>query len=222
MAKKLTMKNPKAAIKVSTPVGRLLWLNLVHPKPSDSPMQADKYTCTVAWDKEMNDANKAAMQELVKAIESVAREAYDDDTLTIKDIPQSVLKDGASMENQTYLHDMWVCSSSTGAKYPPAVYGPVKSRGALPISEVETIAQGDYGRMVVTVSAYKTPASHGITCYLSLVQFAKKGEYLGGGASGASLISDIDVGLDNVETETESESVAGKKEEGNLDDFFSL
>lgn len=221
MAKKLTMKNKDVSMKVSTPVGRLLWLNLAHPKSADALMQAGKYTCTVAWDKEMNEANKTAMQFLVNAIESVAREAYDDDTLTIKDIPQSVLKDGASMENQTYLHDMWVCSSSTGAKYPPSVYGPVKSRGVLPVNEVENIAQGDYGRMVVTVSAYKTSASHGITCYLSLVQFAKKGEYLGG-TSGASLIDDIDVGLDNVETETKAESDTGKKEEGNLDDFFSL
>ena len=219
--KKLTMKNPKAAIKVSTPVGRFLWLNLAHPKPADAPMQANKYTCTVAWDKkDMTDANKAAMQALVKAIEDVAHEAYGDNTLTIKDIPQSVLKDGASMENQPYLADMWVCSSSTGAKFPPVVYGPVKARGALPVAEIENIAQGDYGRMVVTVAAYKTPATHGITCYLTLAQFAKKGEYLGG-SNGASLIDDLDVGLDDVEEKTETEGDSGKKED-NLDDFFSL
>ena len=221
MAKKLTMKNPKAAIKVSTPVGRFLWLNLAHPKPADAPMQANKYTCTVAWDKkDMTDANKAAMQALVKAIEDVAKEAYGDQTLTIKDIPQSVLKDGASMENQPYLADMWVCSSSTGAKFPPVVYGPVKARGAMPVAEIENIAQGDYGRMVITVSAYKTPATHGITCYLTLAQFAKKGEYLGG-SNGASLIDDLDVGLDDVEEEkTEPETDSGK--EDNLDEFFSL
>lgn len=219
--KKLTMKNPKAAIKVSTPVGRFLWLNLAHPKPADAPMQANKYTCTVAWDKkDMTDANKAAMQALVKAIEDVAKEAYGDQTLTIKDIPQSVLKDGASMENQPYLADMWVCSSSTGAKFPPVVYGPVKARGAMPVAEIENIAQGDYGRMVITVAAYKTPATHGITCYLTLAQFAKKGEYLGG-SNGASLIDDLDVGLDNVEEEkTEPETDSGK--EDNLDEFFSL
>lgn len=220
VAKKLVMKNQKASMKVSTPVGRFLWLNLAHPKPADAPMQANKYTCTVAWDKkEMTDANKSAMQALVKAIEDVAREAYGDDTLTIKDIPQSVLKDGASMENLPYLHDMWVCSSSTGAKYPPIVYGPVKAVGAMPVAEIENIAQGDYGRMVITVSAYKTPATHGITCYLSLAQFAKKGEYLGG-STGSSLIDDLDVGLDNVE-ESETETASGKKED-NLDDFFSL
>lgn len=215
------MKNPKAAIKVSTPVGRFLWLNLAHPKPADAPMQANKYTCTVAWDKkDMTDANKAAMQALVKAIEDVAKEAYGDQTLTIKDIPQSVLKDGASMENQPYLADMWVCSSSTGAKFPPVVYGPVKARGAMPVAEIENIAQGDYGRMVITVAAYKTPATHGITCYLTLAQFAKKGEYLGG-SNGASLIDDLDVGLDNVEEEkTEPETDSGK--EDNLDEFFSL
>lgn len=222
MAKKLTMKNPKASIKVSTPVGRFLWLNLAHPKPADAPMQANKYTCTVAWDKkDMTDANKAAMQALVKAIEDVAKEAYGDQTLTIKDIPQSVLKDGASMENQPYLADMWVCSSSTGAKFPPVVYGPVKARGAMPVAEIENIAQGDYGRMVITVAAYKTPATHGITCYLTLAQFAKKGEYLGG-SNGSSLIDDLEVGLDDVEEEkTETETSEGTKED-NLDDFFSL
>lgn len=222
MAKKLTMKNPKASIKVSTPVGRFLWLNLAHPKPADAPMQANKYTCTVAWDKkDMTDANKAAMQALVKAIEDVAKEAYGDPSLTIKDIPQSVLKDGASMENQPYLADMWVCSSSTGAKFPPVVYGPVKARGAMPVAEIENIAQGDYGRMVITVAAYKTPATHGITCYLTLAQFAKKGEYLGG-SNGSSLIDDLEVGLDDVEEEkTETETSEGTKED-NLDDFFSL
>jgi len=221
MSKKLTMKNPKASIKVSTPVGRFLWLNLAHPKPADAPMQANKYTCTVAWDKkDMTDANKAAMQALVKAIEDVAHEAYGDPSLTIKDIPQSVIKDGASMENQPYLADMWVCSSSTGAKFPPVVYGPVKARGAMPVAEIENIAQGDYGRMVVNVAAYKTPATHGITCYMSLVQFAKKGEYLGG-SSDVSYIDDLDVGLDDVEEKTETEADSGKKED-NLDDFFSL
>lgn len=221
MAKKLTMKNPKASIKVSTPVGRFLWLNLAHPKPADAPMQANKYTCTVAWDKkDMTDANKAAMQALVKAIEDVAKEAYGDQTLTIKDIPQSVLKDGASMENQPYLADMWVCSSSTGAKFPPVVYGPVKARGAMPVAEIENIAQGDYGRMVITVAAYKTPATHGITCYLTLAQFAKKGEYLGG-SNGSSLIDDLEVEMDDVEEKTETETSEGTKED-NLDDFFSL
>ena len=222
MPKKLVMKNPKASVKVSTPVGRFLWLNLAHPKPADAPMQANKYTCTVAWDKkDMTDANKAAMQALVKAIEDVAREAYGDNTLTIKDIPQSVLKDGASMENQPYLADMWVCSGSTGAKFPPVVYGPVKARGAMSVAEIENISQGDYGRMVVTVSAYKTPATHGITCYLTLAQFAKKGEYLGG-SSDANLIDDLEVELDGVEEEkTESETDSGKKED-NLDEFFSL
>ena len=124
------------------------------------------------------------------------------------------------MENQPYLADMWVCSSSTGAKFPPVVYGPVKARGAMPVAEIENIAQGDYGRMVITVAAYKTPATHGITCYLTLAQFAKKGEYLGG-SNGASLIDDLDVGLDNVEEEkTEPETDSGK--EDNLDEFFSL
>ena len=221
MPKKLTMKNPKASVKVSTPVGRFLWLNLAHPKPADAPMQANKYTCTVAWDKkDMTDANKAAMQALVKAIEDVAKEAYGDQTLTIKNIPQSVIKDGASMENQPYLADMWVCSSSTGAKFPPVVYGPVKARGAMPVAEIENIAQGDYGRMVINVSAYKTPATHGITCYMSLVQFAKKGEYLGG-SNDVSYIDDLEVEMDDVEEKTETSASEGTKED-NLDDFFSL
>lgn len=222
MAKKLTMKNPKAAVKVSTPVGRLLWLNLAHPRPADAPMQANKYTCTVAWDKkDMTDANKAAMQALVKAIEDVAREAYGDPNLTIKDIPQSVLKDGAGMENQPYLADMWVCSSSTNAKFPPAVYGPVKARGAMPVAEIENISQGDYGRAVITVAAYKTPATHGITSYLSLVQFAKKGEYIGGGNPGAALIDDLEVEMDDVETETKADTGEEAKETS-IDDFFNL
>ena len=224
MAKKLVMKNPKASIKVSTPVGRLLWLNLAHPKPATATMQPNKYTCTVAWDKKgMTEANKAAMQSLVKAIEEVAHEAYGDTSITIKDIPQSVIKDGASMENQPYLADMWVCSSSTGAKFPPVVYGPVKARGAMSTEEVENITQGDYGRMVVNVAAYKTAAAHGITCYLSLVQFAKKGEYLGG-TSDTSFIDDLEVEMDNVETKTEADSGEAEEAESeeSIDDFFSL
>jgi len=90
----------------------------------------------------------------------------------------------------------------------------------MPVAEIENIAQGDYGRMVVNVAAYKTPATHGITCYMSLVQFAKKGEYLGG-SSDVSYIDDLDVGLDDVEEKTETEADSGKKED-NLDDFFSL
>lgn len=211
---KLTMKNPKASTKVSTPVGRLLWLNLAEPKPADAIMQANKYTCTVAWDKNnLSEANKTAMKSLVNAIESVAREAYGDPSLTIKDIPQSVLKDGASMENQPYLNDMWVCSSSTGAKFPPAVYGPVKSFGVMSKEDIANIAQGDYGRMVITVSAYKTPVTSGITCYLTLVQFAKKGEYLGGGNPASSLISDL------VE---ETDETAKETQENDSEDFFNF
>ena len=215
------MKNAKVSAKVSTPVGRMLWMNLAEPKPADAMMQANKYTCTIAWDKkDLSDANKEAMKNLVAAIEKVAREAYGDNSLTIKDIPQSVIKDGASMENQTYLHDMWVCSSSTGAKFPPAVYGPVISFGAMSKEDIANIAQGDYGRMVITVSAYKTPVTSGITCYLSLVQYAKKGEYLGGGKPAESFISDLAEDLT-------ADSLTGgadeiKKEEEDSDDFFSI
>ena len=243
MAIKMKMKNVKASAKVVTPVGRLLWLNLAEPKPSDSAMNADKYTCTVAWDKSgLSPANTEAAKEVFNAVLKVGRDAYGDDTLKLSDIPQSVIKDGASMENQSFLADMYVCSATTGIKFPPSVYGPVKSRGSLPKDEVAGITQGDYGRMVITVAAYSVPSGNGITCYLSSVQFAKKGEYLGNDA-GYSMIDDLtdeEIGLDDLaleepkeeeksSTKTPSKKAAAKKEvenekteDDNFDELFSL
>ena len=195
--KKLLIKNPKVSKKVATPVGRLLWMNLADPTPANSPMQPNKYTCTVAWDK--NDKGQAvAIKGLVDAILEVARTAYGDDTVTFQDLQDnnllSVIKDGGTMKE--YLTGLCVTSASTDAKYPPKVYGPVMAQGELSREDITRLNNGDYGRMVITVSAYQVPGlkKHGITAYLSLVQFARKGEYLGGSDGGKNLLDDLDVG----------------------------
>ena len=195
--KKLIIKNPKVSKKVATPVGRLLWMNLADPTPANSPMQPNKYTCTVAWDK--NDKMQApAIKGLVDAILEVARTAYGDDTVTMQDLKDnnllSVIKDGGTMKE--YLTGLCVTSASTDAKYPPKVYGPVMAQGELSKDDISRLSNGDYGRMVITVSAYQVPGlkKHGITAYLSLVQFARKGEYLGGSDGGKNLLDDLDVG----------------------------
>ena len=195
--KKLIIKNPKVSKKVATPVGRLLWMNLADPTPANSPMQPNKYTCTVAWDK--TDKGQApAIKGLVDAILEVARTAYGDDTVTMQDLKDnnllSVIKDGGTMKE--YLTGLCVTSASTDAKYPPKVYGPVMAQGELSKEDISRLSNGDYGRMVITVSAYQVPGlkKHGITAYLSLVQFARKGEYLGGSDGGKNLLDDLDVG----------------------------
>ena len=195
--KKLIIKNPKVSKKVATPVGRLLWMNLADPTPANSPMQPNKYTCTVAWDK--NDKMQApAIKGLVDAILEVARTAYGEDTVTMQDLKDnnllSVIKDGGTMKE--YLTGLCVTSASTAAKYPPKVYGPVMAQGELSKEDITRLSNGDYGRMVITVSAYQVPGlkKHGITAYLSLVQFARKGEYLGGSDGGKNLLDDLDVG----------------------------
>ena len=195
--KKLVMKNPKINKKVATPVGRLLWMNLADPTPANNPMQPDKYTCTVAWDK--TDKNQApAIKGLVDAILEVARLAYGDNTITIQDLQDnnalSVIKDGGRM--QEYLEGLCVTSASTSSKYPPKVYGPVMAQGELSREDITRLSNGDYGRMVITISAYQVPAlkKSGLTAYLSLVQFARKGEYLGGRGDGKNLLDDLDVG----------------------------
>lgn len=194
MAKKLIMKNAKVTKKVATPVGRLIWMNLVNPTPANATMQPNKYTCTVAYDPK-DATQKVAFKGLLDAILEVARTAYADDTVTLQDLKDnnclSVVKDGAMMKD--YLAGLLVTSASTDAKYPPKVYGPVMSQGEMSKEDISRISNGDYGRMVITISSYKTPAKHGITAYLSLVQFARKGEYLGGRSDGTSLLSDLDV-----------------------------
>ena len=195
--KKLLIKNPKVSKKVATPVGRLLWMNLADPTPANSPMQPNKYTCTVAWDK-TDKTQAVAIKGLVDAILEVARTAYGDDTVTMQDLRDnnllSVIKDGGTMKE--YLTGLCVTSASTDAKYPPKVYGPVMAQGELSREDITRLNNGDYGRMVITVSAYQVPGlkKHGITAYLSLVQFARKGEYLGGSDGGKNLLDDLDVG----------------------------
>ena len=193
--KKLTMKHDKVSKKVATPVGRLLWMNLVNPTPSNAIMQPDKYTCTVAWDPK-DKQQSGAIAALHDAIIEVARQAYGDNTITLQDLKDnnclSVIKDGSKM--QDYLQGYLVTGASTGIKLPPKVYGPVMAQGEMSKEDVARIKNGDYGRMVVTISSYKTPAKHGITAYLSLVQFAKTGEYLGGKSDGISLLGDLEVG----------------------------
>lgn len=192
--KKLTMKHEKITKKVATPVGRLLWMNLANPTPVNAVMQPDKYTCTVAFDPK-DETQKVAIKGLFDAILEVARTAYGDDTITLQDLKDnnclSVVKDGALMKD--YLAGLLVTGSSTSSKFPPKVYGPVMSQGEMSKEDIARINNGDYGRMVVTISSYKTPAKHGITSYLSVVQFARKGEYLGGKGDGSSLLSDLDV-----------------------------
>ena len=70
------------------------------------------------------------------------------------------------------------------------------AQGELSKEDISRLSNGDYGRMVITVSAYQVPGlkKHGITAYLSLVQFARKGEYLGGSDGGKNLLDDLDVG----------------------------
>lgn len=188
------MKQEKVNKKVATPVGRLLWMNLANPTPTNAIMQANKYTCTVAWDPH-DKAQQGAIKALTDAVLDVASKAYGDSTITLQDLKDnnalSVIKDGATM--QDYLQGLCVTGASTGADYPPKVYGPIMAQGEMSKEDIARINNGDYGRMVITVSSYKTPAKSGITAYLSLVQFAKKGEYLGGTSDGTSLLSDLEV-----------------------------
>jgi hypothetical protein len=192
--KKLTMKQEKVNKKIATPVGRLMWMHLANPTPANAVMQANKYTCTVAWD--AHDKTQAgAIKALTDAVLDVARRAYGDNTITLQDLKEnnvlSVIKDGGKM--QDYLQGLCVTGASTSADYPPKVYGPIMAQGEMNKADISRIKNGDYGRMVITISSYKTPAKHGITAYLSLVQFAKTGEYLGGASDGKTLLSDLDV-----------------------------
>lgn len=188
------MKQEKVTKKAATPVGRLLWMHLANPTPANAIMQANKYTCTVAWDPH-DTAQQGAIKALTDAILEVARRAYGDNTITLQDLKDnnalSVIKDGGMM--QDYLQGLCVTGASTGAEYPPKVYGPVMAQGEMSKEDISRINNGDYGRMVITISSYKTPAKSGITAYLSLVQFARKGEYLGGTSDGKSLLSDLEV-----------------------------
>lgn len=188
------MKQEKVNKKVATPVGRLMWMHLANPTPANAIMQANKYTCTVAWDPH-DKAQEGAIKALTDAILEVARRAYGDNTITLQDLKDnnalSVIKDGGKM--QDYLQGLCVTGASTGADYPPKVYGPIMQQGEMSKEDISRIKNGDYGRMVISISSYKTPAKHGITAYLSLVQFAKTGEYLGGSSDGKSLLSDLDI-----------------------------
>lgn len=207
---KLTMKNIKAHRQTATPVGQLIWINLAEPRPLTAPMQAGKYTCTVVFDKKDSE-QQAVIKSLVETVIEVGREAYGDNSLKLADFPQSVLKDGDDKaDTHPYLAGKWYVSSSTGSKFPPKVYGAVLSKGTMTTEQIQNISQGDYGRLVVNVAAYKTPAQNGVTSYLSFVQFAKKGEYIGGGGAIGSLLGDLDV--EPAETE----------EETGLDDFFNV
>lgn len=194
--KKLTIKNVKINKKVATPIGRLMWMHLAEPKPATDTMQPDKYTCTVAWDP--NDkGQEAAARNLTDAILEVARQAYGDNTITMQDLKDnnalSVIKDGGSM--QDYLKGLYVTSASTSSKYPPKVYGPVMAQGEMSKEDITKLSQGDYGRMVITIAPYYVQQLKrgGLTAYLSIVQFARKGDYLGGGSDGKSLLDDLNV-----------------------------
>lgn len=202
------MKNPKVNKKIATPIGRLLWMNLAEPKPETDTMQPNKYTCTVAWDP--NDKNQeAAARTFTDAILEVARQAYGDNTITMKDLKDnnalSVIKEGREMKD--YLAGLLITSASTGAKYPPKVYGPVMSQGPMSKEDITKLSQGDWGRMVITLSSYKVPAKSGITAYLSIVQFARKGEYLGGGNDGHGLLDDLNIEAANADEQALLDSI---------------
>lgn len=163
-------------IKVTTPIGRVLWTDLTKPD------QYGKYGVKVAFPL---DTDISALEKAVNDAASAKWGAKIPKKclMPIKDGNEEVNDDGEVWETSK---DMRIVRFKT--KRPPVVIGQDKS----PMS-AEEIYSGCYVRVRSDVFAFDG-TSKGVSCQLDMMQFAKAGERIGGG-----IIENADDVFDEIE-----------------------
>lgn len=192
---------------VITPVGRMNYVWLSKPDTgreySDEKYKFDLIFNKDKWKEEGKALRVAVIQEARKFFNNPSIKSLSEFRHPFKDGDEKESKDGA-YKNTIYI--------TVKSKFQPKVLGPDKKELAAP--DVEKIKSGDYARAVVAVIPYPHKGG-GISLALNVVQFARVGEPIGGGAAAASinLLDELDVDLDNVDLDTPEDEEADLPDE---------
>lgn len=212
MATKTNKTKPTAKAKerilVKTAVGRMLRPCLLEPEPETAEYDAGKYHVTLMISKE-DWKNNPVCKEMREQVLKAGRAYFGDQSITLKDF-QHPFGDGDT-KAQDYFKGMIVINSKS--EYKPKLIGPDKVDLAPEVAA--TIKGGDYGRLVCNAYGYTVKGNTGIALGLQVVQFARPGEALGGGAAAAlELLDEMEVALDDIdEEETGVDGVEVEEEE---------
>ncbi len=201
---------------IVTPVGRIGYPYLTKVD-SGREYSDKKYKVCLMWSK---DDWKEISKEMQHAVLEVAKEAYGIKTVKFSQF-RHPFNDGDERETPGIFEDQMYLTAKTG--FLPEVVGPKKDSKTgkftpLKDSDVEKIKGGDYARAVLDIYCY-TQKGGGITVGLRTLQFANIGSALGAGqAEALSMLDEIDVELEDIDEEAESDNKSLTDE---LDDAIS-
>lgn len=208
--KPATIAKAKERILIKTCVGKLLFPCLVEPETRE--MNLGKYHTTLLITKEdwkSKEACKVMRENILKA----GRAYFGDSSLKLTDFNHP-FKNGDEKE-QEYMHGHIVVAAKSD--FIPKVVGP--DRKELSREQIATIKGGDYGLIVANAYGYNRNGNTGISLGLQVVQFARPGEAIGGGAAAAlEMLDEMEVEVDGLEDEDLENLDAGTDEVEDDDD----
>lgn len=194
-----------------TPVGRLSFPYLA--KPDEGRQYSDgKYKTDLIIPKEIWERDG---KTLVEEVLNLARKKFDDPKLKLKDFKHPFKDCDADKDflaKNPFAKGCIMLRAKSG--YAPIVVGPTKDK--FDSEEIAKIKGGDYGRLIVTVFHYSQQGG-GISLALNIVQFAKEGEALGGGAAKMLEILD-EMEMEDPTSESEDEADDEKEEDDSEDE----
>lgn len=188
---------------IKTAVGRLNFVYLAKPD-SGREYSNDKYKVDLLFSKEKWQDDDCKQMRVAAIME--ARHFFKNDKIKSISEFKSPFKDGdekdMDKESSKPYKGHWYITINSNFK--PKVLGPDKQ--PMSDTEVEAIKSGDYARAVCAVVGFKQKGG-GITFAMNVLQFARVGEAIGGGASAASmeLLDELEIDLEDVDLESSSD-----------------
>lgn len=201
-AKKPQAKKKKELPLIITPIGRIVFPHLSAPN-SKGRYPSNKYEATLLFPK---STWKKEGEEMRKVVLKAGRAFYHDDSLKLTDF-KTPFQDGDEKTNPIFAGHI-VMKPKSG--FAPTVVGPDKT--PWDADKIAGIKGGDYVRCVLAVDSFEQSGG-GITAYLNVVQFAREGAALGGGAGRSlELVDELEVELEDLEANEEEESSEDEEE----------
>ncbi len=184
-------------VKFTSPLGMFSFPYLAAPD-SGRPESDNKHKVDLLIKKEVF---KTEGKPMVEAVLQVAREYFGKPKIQLKDF-KNPFQDMDTIDgvDERLKGHVRVRAKS---EYQPLIVGADKQE--LSADEIKKIKGGDFGRIVGVAYPYSQQGG-GVTIGLNLVQFARPGEALGQGRKAhLDMIDEIEVTLDDVETEEKEE-----------------
>lgn len=209
-APKITKRKKKGdKVQVTTPIGTFSYPNLLEPD-SGRQYSDDKYKTDLLF-KEKDFKTDPAAKALREAILKVGRRGTKDPNATLSDFKHPLRRTsemGEKYSENERTKNCIVIRAKT--EYDPIVIDAQKNE--MDAEAVKKIKGGDEGRLIVSVFWYDQQGG-GVALGLTIVQWLKSGEALGGGRQ--ALIDELDEieieDIEDVETDDDEEEAPKPK-----------